>query len=328
MSPAFQRKSRVWSDRDKSFLINSIINGYDIPKIYLADFSGFHSALQQNNVDFAVIDGKQRLASIFEFFSNAFILDEDFVYEPEPDLEIRGLKYSEIVKRFPRIAEKIEVFHLSVVTVETNDDVKIRELFRRLNSGKPLQGAEIRNAQSGAVAYFARQLSNHDFFQKSISLNTTRMQEFDIATVILMFEYSGKIIDTKRKQIEDFIALKDSIDDRKITRAYERAVDDLDSMYNTFYYKDPVLRIKSMIITFYLFSQQMSLYGEDLRDFFKYFLETYRRRNKSNLLSSHEKNLMATFATYARNINDAGSIQERVNILKEHYRIWKSMKLF
>jgi len=39
MVPVYQRQGRLWSRGDKAFLIDSILNGYDIPKIYMADFT-------------------------------------------------------------------------------------------------------------------------------------------------------------------------------------------------------------------------------------------------------------------------------------------------
>ena len=36
MSPPFQRNP-VWTDRQKSFLIDSILNGYPIPEIYMSN---------------------------------------------------------------------------------------------------------------------------------------------------------------------------------------------------------------------------------------------------------------------------------------------------
>ena len=39
MRPVYQREGRLWSRADKAFLIDSILNGYDIPKIYMADFT-------------------------------------------------------------------------------------------------------------------------------------------------------------------------------------------------------------------------------------------------------------------------------------------------
>ncbi len=39
MKPDYQREGRLWSRADKAYLIDSILNGYDIPKIYMADFT-------------------------------------------------------------------------------------------------------------------------------------------------------------------------------------------------------------------------------------------------------------------------------------------------
>ena len=39
MEPPYQRRGRLWSDTDKAYLIDSILNGYDVPKVYMADFT-------------------------------------------------------------------------------------------------------------------------------------------------------------------------------------------------------------------------------------------------------------------------------------------------
>ena len=76
--PPYQRKGRLWSDKDKSFLIDSILNGFDIPKLYLADFQYGHSELNVNKLPYAIIDGKQRLEAVFDFFDNELVLDKSF----------------------------------------------------------------------------------------------------------------------------------------------------------------------------------------------------------------------------------------------------------
>ena len=39
MDRPYQRRGRLWSKADKAYLINSIINGFDVPKFYVADFT-------------------------------------------------------------------------------------------------------------------------------------------------------------------------------------------------------------------------------------------------------------------------------------------------
>ena len=68
MDPPFQRRGRLWSDTDKAYLVDSILNGYDIPKLYMADFTWGKSPLNHKKLTYAIIDGKQRLEAIPDFY--------------------------------------------------------------------------------------------------------------------------------------------------------------------------------------------------------------------------------------------------------------------
>jgi hypothetical protein len=78
LDPLYQRRAQLWSERDREFLIDSILNGYDVPKIYIADFTFGLTKLHSTNKRYSVIDGKQRLGAIFDFFENKLRLAEDF----------------------------------------------------------------------------------------------------------------------------------------------------------------------------------------------------------------------------------------------------------
>ncbi len=47
MEPTYQRRGKLWSDTDKAYLIDSILNGYDVPKLYMADFTWGDSNLDR-----------------------------------------------------------------------------------------------------------------------------------------------------------------------------------------------------------------------------------------------------------------------------------------
>src|SRR5664279_3482053 len=67
----FQRNP-VWSDRQKSSLIDSILLEYPIPELYmqeLTDASG-----DQTHV---VVDGQQRIRSVLSFIAGEFDLDDE-----------------------------------------------------------------------------------------------------------------------------------------------------------------------------------------------------------------------------------------------------------
>ena len=78
MDPPYQRRGRLWSLTDKAYLIDSILNGFDVPKLYVADFTWGNSPLNKKKLSYAIIDGKQRLEAIFDFFDGSLVLNKDF----------------------------------------------------------------------------------------------------------------------------------------------------------------------------------------------------------------------------------------------------------
>src|ERR1700691_3499305 len=65
ISPDFQRRG-VWTRTAKSFLIDTVVRGKPIPKLLITQ-----ELKDQRNIR-TVVDGQQRLRTIFEFISNDF----------------------------------------------------------------------------------------------------------------------------------------------------------------------------------------------------------------------------------------------------------------
>src|SRR5436309_15893 len=93
MSPKYQRSGKLWSSKDRALLIDSILNSYDIPKIYMADFTYANKLPNRRRKRYAVIDGRQRLETIFEFFDGNLKLDKTFVYYNDPKVNLAGLTF-------------------------------------------------------------------------------------------------------------------------------------------------------------------------------------------------------------------------------------------
>jgi len=116
--PEFQRRY-VWSDRQASRLIESLIIQCPLPVIYLN---------QERDESLSVIDGNQRLTSLKRFVADEFPLSGLTSYP-----ELAGLKYSELDKRFQRHISN-RVLRCTVILKETHPQVKF-DVFERLNSG-------------------------------------------------------------------------------------------------------------------------------------------------------------------------------------------------
>jgi hypothetical protein len=116
--PEFQRRY-VWSDRQASRIIESLIIQCPIPVIYLN---------QERDEVFSVIDGNQRLRSLRRFFADEFALSGLTSYP-----ELSGLRFTELDKRFQRHISN-RVLRCTAILKDTHPQVKF-DVFERLNSG-------------------------------------------------------------------------------------------------------------------------------------------------------------------------------------------------
>ena len=149
--PQWQR-GEAWRIEKKQLLLDSILIGLDIPKIYLWKLD--------NNAmyDFAVADGQQRLLSIWGFVKDEFALNLTH------NASWAGKKFNEISIE---LQNKINDFEIVITIVEANEE-EIRELFARLQKGVQLTSPQIRNSLASALGTIIRQLAlTHKFFPES-----------------------------------------------------------------------------------------------------------------------------------------------------------------
>jgi hypothetical protein len=72
LDPSYQRRS-VWSPRDKRFFIDTVLNNYPAPPVFL------HKTLDdRGRSTYHVVDGKQRIQTIIEFTQGKVRIPDDF----------------------------------------------------------------------------------------------------------------------------------------------------------------------------------------------------------------------------------------------------------
>jgi hypothetical protein len=324
MNPPYQRRGRLWSQTDKAFLIDSIINEYDIPKIYMADFTFGNLSLNMKGLPYAIIDGKQRLESMFDFYSGTLVLDEQFVFQQNPSLKLGGLGYADLITNYPEVADIFKNHPLSVVHIITDEEEKINELFVRLNRSKPLTGAEIRNAMAGPLPDIIRLLAAHEVFKSCVKFTMTRAQDKNAATKLLLFEYNGKLVETKRFNLDRFTNKAAKEPREKIELASRRVIDTLDRMSEIFLPKDPLLRSAGVFPVFYWFIREIeSKQDQYVREFLNGF-ERRRKGNREHLsdMSSEVRpdDELMTFDRLNRSTDDQRSHMERHRIIARRFR--------
>lgn len=318
MAPEFQRRGGVWSTQDKAFLIDSILNDFDIPKLYVADFSYFSSPLNKANRQYAVIDGRQRFEAVFDFFDDRLSLSIDFELMDSPDLPLAGLTYSQVKKRFPSVASKFDNFNLHVMSVISDDVDRIKELFVRLNRSRPLTGAEIRNAMKGPVPLAIRTAKEHELFTKRISFPHTRGQDSNAAAKLLLFEFKDGLAHTKKQHLDKFVEEGMEAPEEILDRALQRVLYWLDVMAETFKTRDRLLKSQGQVSLYYwLFRNHRELEPTRVYEFLQKFEEA-RRRNREHAktgLGQLDADLVK-YDNLMKNPNDQPSLEQRYMILE------------
>ena len=324
VDPSYQRKGRRWSISDKQYLIDSILNGFDIPKFYVVDFTWSDSPLNEKNSEYAVVDGKQRFESVFDFFEDKFALAQNFRLLNQPSLPLGGLKYSVLKAEYPEVAELFDNFNPDVMGVIASKKEYIEELFVRLNRSKPLSGAEIRNAITGEVSEIIRNIRDHEFFTSNIRFNTNKGQDLNCAAKLLMFEVNGALQETKKTQLDKFV--KEGLQSAALKESVEKLFATLEHMSEVFQFKDSLLGAEGQIPIYYWLCRNSSVEAVPyVRDFLELFVAALDSPTKrGSLLTEGEK---ADFKIASRSINDRTSHVLRYDILKKCFDKWLALNL-
>lgn len=163
-SHKLQRPIGQWNPKMKSLLIHSLLVGFPVNPIY---------TVEENGVIYT-LDGSQRTSTCIEYINNKFALSKDI-----PDVTITTVENGEPVSKnysiaglkFKKLDEEVQKLLLSCqlefCTLSDYTDEDVREMFRRQNSGKSLNGKQLRiTKQSDQFSSLVFELANHPFMDK------------------------------------------------------------------------------------------------------------------------------------------------------------------
>ena len=195
LNPKFQRRN-AWQDSRRSKLIESIIMGYPIPEIVLAEDPS-------RKKSFIVIDGKQRLLSIAGFIDH-----EGFNYWNTPSLKqlnvcksLNGLSYAELPETNLR---EFENSSLRCTVITNYSDIQVLyDIFSRLNSGSvALSSQELRQVlnRGDFGDYLIEITNNTNILHNAMGLKEpdTRLRDVEIILRVFSFylyaaDYKGNL---------------------------------------------------------------------------------------------------------------------------------------
>jgi len=129
----YQRGNGIWPASAKSYFIDTILEEYPFPKIYLYQvFDG-----KTNRPIKEVVDGQQRVTTILDFYKNKFALTS-------ASKRYAGMKFEDLPDD---VRQKFISFQVETSTIYAATRGQLLEMFRRMNAyTSPLTSAEKRHA--------------------------------------------------------------------------------------------------------------------------------------------------------------------------------------
>lgn len=231
LNPPYQRKS-IWGRSDKKFFLNTIFNNFPCPAIYV------QKEIQNGKTMYYVVDGKQRLQTIFDFYNNKLSIPTDF-----GDSRLDGKKWKDIAKD-PELSSIFYDYNFTVEILTGVQNELWKEVFDRLNrNAKVLTDQELRHARFdgwliNAVEEEANEenLENDAKFWKNVGIatkgKTARMKDAEFISILMLIilekdfvgfpqdaiselylKYDKIIQDGDDPEIDDFVFSQEIADD-------------------------------------------------------------------------------------------------------------------
>jgi len=146
----YQRSDEVWPDTARSFLIETVLLRYPIPKFSLRQLTDPKTLVAHSEV----VDGQQRSRALQDFAEDNLRLTKTLTSE-----HLRGRLYSELEEADQ---ERFLNYQIQIDLYLGTSDSEVREIFRRINSYTvPLNPEEQRHAiYQGLFKWFVHELMN------------------------------------------------------------------------------------------------------------------------------------------------------------------------
>ena len=176
VNPDFQRNANLWTNKQMSRLIESILLKLPLPVFYF-DVS--------NPEKWIIVDGLQRLSTIQKFFVDKKLILNHLEFLTD----LNGKGYDDLERRFQRIIDDTEFL---TYQIEAQTPKKVRySIFNRINTGGlSLNAQEIRQAlnQEGEGVNFLKKVCDEESFKKIAKVSARRMLDRELVLRFVAFK--------------------------------------------------------------------------------------------------------------------------------------------
>lgn len=237
LDPEYQRRKR-WDNGKKSRLIESFIMNVPLPPIFLYEY---------DYSKFEVMDGLQRLTTIYDFYSGNFALESLGYWK-----ELEGKTYQDLPEEIQkgidrRYISSVVLLEETAKTPEEAEELK-QIVFERLNSGgEKLTSQETRNAlYNGPFNQLCIRLSENEKFrimwdipidgEEQLLQSETYRKMADVELVLRFFAYRflHVLTGTVEEFLDDYLKNANNFQQETLEGLEKLFNDTIDTIYGIF----------------------------------------------------------------------------------------------
>lgn len=182
LEPPYQRKS-IWNNDYKVYFIDTILRNFPCPTIFLAV-----EISPTGLTKYHVVDGKQRLLTVFEFVNDELATSEEY-----SDPDYAGKYFSQLLDK---VKARFWGYKFTIEYLKDANRADLNQCFDRLNRNVArLNAQELRHARyAGAFITYVTQLSDDPFWKdmgQSTPSRIRRMLDIEYVSEIFLVVIHG-----------------------------------------------------------------------------------------------------------------------------------------
>lgn len=302
ITPAIYQRGEVWSEDKKKLLIDSILRGIDIPKLYFFNVG---------DGTYEIVDGNQRMGTITGFF------DEEFT-------DIEGKTFQELTEEQKAIVEN---HPFTIIEIAEASELDLSDLFLRLQLGVPTNSGEKLNAIKSNMREFVKKLAKTEFMT-NVSIPKRRFAKEQVCAQICrnslnLFLEKG-FHDAKFEDLKDMY--KSNFDFSEESEEAKRILNTFDTLNEIFGVAAVEIRNRAGIVSIYFLAEEQiltdDLYHELIKNFYLLFLKELKE-DVAKGLDAEKRSLITYYNKVVQGADSGSAIKFRHNALKEFFEHYK-----
>lgn len=330
LDPPYQRRS-VWNQDYKDYFIDTVLNNYPAPAIFI-----YQEITAEGVSKVSIVDGKQRLSTLFEFAENKFPIYEKAVIQ-----RLRGKYFKDLETEDKQNFWK---YQFAIEYIPSSDEQMIGNIFDRINRNvSKLTPQELRHAKfSGLFISTIEDLTTWMFslldeknqnFPKIENKSKKQMKDVELVAQLLLFLEEGAKA-SSADYLDKAFSERDIEWDRK---------DEIETEFrNIIEYINEILkvsvqvslaktRLKNQADFYSLFGAVAELnregnlsinteVGEKIDNFLKIAEDKELQNQSRDELNNYQKKALDYYQAVKYSYTDAGPRKTRIEIMKSLFK--------